>query len=153
MRGVTLVEILMVVIVLATVAGLAMPWFLGVMQSYRVRVAAWELAGDLRLARQRAVSLQQSHRICFTACASPVPGNYFLERQDPVLGWVLDVPRNDVPNGVGLTSNQPQVSYGTRGETGNGATITVTNNVTTYVVVAAQTGRVRVCKGTVCPSP
>ena len=80
-RGVTAIEIFVVLVVIGIMAGAATPWILGAIQTYRVRAAAWELAGDLRLARQKAVSLQRGHRICFAACGSPVPtGAYLLER-------------------------------------------------------------------------
>lgn len=149
-RGVTAIEIFVVLVVIAIMAGAATPWILGAIQTYRVRAAAWELAGDLRLARQKAVSLQRGHRICFAACGSPVPtGAYLLERQDPT-GWALDLTRNDVPNGVAVTSPANTLTYGTKGD-GSGGTITLTNNIGTYVVVAAPSGRVRVCKGTICP--
>lgn len=153
-RGFTGIEIFVVLVVIAIMAGAATPWILGAIQTYRVRAAAWELAGDLRLARQKAVSLQQSHRICFAACGSPVPtGAYLLERRDPTApppGWILDITRNDIPNGVAVTSPANTLTYGTKGD-GSGGTITLTNNIGTYVVVAAPSGRVRVCKGTICP--
>ncbi len=153
-RGFTGIEIFVVLVVIGIMAAAATPWILGAIQTYRVRAAAWELAGDLRLARQKAVSLQQSHRICFAACGSPVPtGAYLLERQDPTPPpprWVLDITRNDIPNGVAVTSPANTLTYGTKGD-GSGGTITLTNNIGTYVVVAAPSGRVRVCKGTICP--
>ena len=149
-RGFTGIEIFVVLVVIGIMAAAATPWILGAIQTYRVRAAAWELAGDLRLARQKAVSLQRGHRICFAACGSPVPtGAYLLERQDPT-GWALDLTRNDIPNGVAVTSPANTLTYGTKGD-GSGGTITLTNNIGTYVVVAAPSGRVRVCKGTICP--
>ncbi len=150
-RGVTLIEILIVVTLSVVVAGVAMPWFLGVIESYRLRVAAWELAGDLRLARQKAVTTQVRHRICLSNCAGPVPtGGYLLERQ--AAGWVLDVTRADLPDGVVITTNGPgdKITFDTKGDlwASVGATTTLTNETGTYKVVVASTGRVRVCKGT-----
>jgi Tfp pilus assembly protein FimT len=152
-RGVTLIEILIIVTLLVVVAGVAMPWFLGVIESYRLRVAAWELAGDLRLARQKAVTTQVRHRICLSNCASPVPiGGYLLERQ--AAGWVLDVTRADLPDGVVIATNGPgdKITFDTKGELSGtlGTTTALTNGTGTYEVKAASTGRVRVCKGT-CP--
>ncbi|MEE8282482.1 MAG: GspH/FimT family pseudopilin [candidate division NC10 bacterium] len=150
-------EILIVLVVVAVMTALAMPWILGNMESYRVRVAAWELAGDLRLARQRAVSLQQRHRICFAACGdgtiSPPTGGYLLERNDPTApppGWVLYLTRDDVPNGVSITDNAGgKFTFEAKGEV-NGGTTTLTNLAGSYQVKTLSTGRVRVCKGT-CP--
>jgi len=152
-RGVTLIEILIIVTLLVVVAGVAMPWFLGVIEAYRLRVAAWELAGDLRLARQKAVTTQVRHRICLLNCTSPVPiGGYLLERQ--AAGWVLDVTRADLPDGVVITTNGPgdKITFDTKGELSGtlGTTTTLTNGTGIYEVRVASTGRVRVCKGT-CP--
>ncbi len=156
-EGVTAMEILIVLVVVGIMTALAMPLILGNMESYRVRVAAWEMAGDLRLARQRAVSLQKSHRICLSTCGSPVPtGGYLLERQqipmDPT-SWVVDLVRTDIPNGVALTTTAPggKLTFGSKGEVwGASGTMTLTNVSGTYQVATATSGRVRVCKGT-CP--
>lgn len=149
-EGVTAMEILIVLVVVAIMTALAMPWILGSMQSYRVRVAAWEVAGDLRLARQKAVSLQQRHRICLSACGSPVPtGGYLLEREQAGT-WVVDLVRTDLPNGVGITDNAGgKFTFEAKGEV-NGGTTTLTNLAGSYQVKTLSTGRVRVCKGT-CP--
>jgi type IV fimbrial biogenesis protein FimT len=148
----TLMEMVMVVAVLAVMAGMAMPSLLGTIERFRLRAAAWELAGDLRLARQKAVSTQIQHRICFANCCSAVPaGGYLLERQDATVpcGWRLDVTRSDVPAGVTITSTANTVLYMTKGDA-FGSTITLTNDVGTYGVVASASGRVRACKGS-CP--
>jgi prepilin-type N-terminal cleavage/methylation domain-containing protein len=147
-KGMTVMEILMVLIVAAILAALATPWILGTIQSYRVRTAAWEVAGDLRLARQKAVSTQVRHRLCVANCDTPPPtGGYVLEREGTP--WTLDLVRDDFPNGVAITSSADKVTYGVRGEA-SAAAITLSNNIGTYQVVASPSGRVRVCKGS-CP--
>jgi Tfp pilus assembly protein FimT len=154
-KGISIIEILMVALALAVLAGMGLPSVFRTMEAYRLRGAAWNLAGDLRLARQKAVSLQQRHRVCFANCAGPVPtGGYLLERKaDPAVpdpgGWVLDLTRTDLPSGVNFTFTGDKVTYDTRGEA-FGSTITLTNSVGTYAVVASASGRVRACKGS-CP--
>lgn len=153
-RGVTLIEILIVVTIALVVAGVAMPWFLGTIEAYRLRVAVWEFVGDLRLARQKSVSTQVRHRICLFDCSTAVPGAaYILERQDSTdpTGWRLDVARTDLADGVVITTNGPQgkIEFGTKGEPFQtlGTTSRLTNGTGTYQVTVASTGRVRVCKG------
>ena len=63
-RGVSLMEILMVVVAVAVMAGMAMPSLLGTMERYRLRAAAWELAGDFRLARQKADQFVKIEEVC-----------------------------------------------------------------------------------------
>jgi prepilin-type N-terminal cleavage/methylation domain-containing protein len=147
-RGVTLIEILIVVTLSVVVAGVAMPSILGVIESYRLRVAAWELAGDLRLARQKAVTTQVQHRICLLNCTKPVPARgYLLERKVTDTDWALDVSRADLPDGVVITGDK--ITFDTKGELWGtlGTTTTLTNGTGTYEVKVASTGRVRVCKG------
>ncbi len=152
-EGVTAMEILIVLVVVGIMTALAMPLILGNMQSYRVRVAAWEMAGDLRLARQRAVSLQKRHRICLSTCGTLVPtGGYLLEREEAG-AWVVDLVRTDIPNGVDLTTTAPfgKLTFGSKGEVlGASGTMTLANVSGTYEVATATSGRVRVCKG-ICP--
>jgi prepilin-type N-terminal cleavage/methylation domain-containing protein len=149
-RGVTLIEILIVITIVVVAAGAAMPWLIGAFEAYRLRVAAWELAGDLRLARQKAVSTQARHRICFLSCNNPLPpGAYLLEREEAA-SWKLDVVRADLPQGVSISDNAGgKFTFEAKGEV-NGGTATLTNGIATYEVKIASTGRVRICKGT-CP--
>lgn len=153
--GFSLMEIFMVGVALVVLLGMVMPSVFRTLEAYRLRGAAWNLAGDLRLARQKAVSLQQRHRICFTDCTAPPPaGGYFLERKaDPTVpdpgGWALDLIRSDLPDGVTLTWTGNKVTYDPRGEA-FGSTVTVTNSAGTYQVVASSSGRVRACKVS-CP--
>lgn len=148
-RGITMMEVLITVALLSVISGLAAPWILSTLQAYRLRAAAWELAGDLRLARQKAVSLQQDHRICFSGCSTAVPqGGYLLERLDSVSGlWQMETSRDVLPDGATITSTAQRVIFNSKGETSNWATITLTNEVGTYQLTTAQTGRVQVCKG------
>jgi Tfp pilus assembly protein FimT len=152
-RGISIIEILMVALALAVMAGMGMPSVLRTLEATRLRATAWNLAGDLRLARQKAVSLQLDHRICFANCGAAVPvGGYLLQRKDsvgPPAVWFVDVRRGDLPDGVTLTWSADAVTYDPKGEA-SGSTITMTNNISTYAVVASPSGRVRACKVS-CP--
>jgi len=152
-RGISIIEILMVALALAVMAGMAMPSVFRTLEAYRVRAASWNLAGDLRLARQKAVSLQLDHRICFANCGAAVPaGGYVLQRKDsvgPPPVWFVDIRRGDLPDGLTLTWSSDAVTYDLKGEA-SGSTITLTNSAGTYAVVASPSGRVRACKVS-CP--
>lgn len=78
-------EILIAVAVILILAGIATPFLLGTLQGYRLRTAAWELAGNLRLARQRAVTAQQRTRLVASPSgAAQQPNTYVLEREGGV---------------------------------------------------------------------
>ncbi|MGH7351874.1 MAG: pilus assembly FimT family protein, partial [Candidatus Methylomirabilales bacterium] len=106
-RGASLMELFMVGVALVVLVGMAMPLVFRTLEAYRLRGAAWNLAGDLRLARQKAVSLQLDHRICFANCDAAVPaGGYLLQRKvsaGPPAVWFVDVRRADLPDGLTLT--------------------------------------------------
>ena len=146
-------ELFMVGVALVVLMGMVMPSFFRTLEAYRLRGAAWNLAGDLRLARQKAVSLQLDHRICFANCDAPIPaGGYLLQRKvsaGPPAVWFVDVRRADLPDGLTLTWSADAVRYDLKGEA-SGSTITLTNSAGTYGVVASPSGRVRACKGS-CP--
>ncbi len=151
-RGASLMELFMVGVALVVLLGMVMPSVYRTLEAYRLRGAAWNLAGDLRLARQKAVSLQVDHRICFANCDAAVPaGGYLLQRKDPgpPIVWSVDVRRGDLPDGLTLTWSADAARYDLKGEA-SGSTITMTNSAGTYAVVASPSGRVRACKVS-CP--
>jgi Tfp pilus assembly protein FimT len=152
-QGITVMEILIVLVVAAILAAAATPLILRTIESYRVRSAAWEVAGDLRLARQRAVSTQVRHRFCISNCGSPVPtGGYLVEREGTP--WTADLVRADLPNGVALlptTLTDGKLTFEAKGGvSGAAGCIDVTNGTGGYKVATATSGRVRVDKGA-CP--
>ena len=152
-KGFSLMELFMVGVALVVLVGMVMPSVFRTLEAYRLRGAAWNLAGDLRLARQKAVSLQLDHRVCFANCVEAVPaGGYLLERKvtaGPPAVWFVDVRRADLPDGLTLTSEADKVTYDLKGEA-SGSRVTFTNSAGTYEVVASSSGRVRACK-VACP--
>ncbi|MBF8261186.1 MAG: GspH protein, partial [candidate division NC10 bacterium] len=72
-RAFTLGELLVAVGLIAVLSAISLPMLTGTIEGYRLRSAAWQLAGDLRLARQKAVSTNRRRRICFNACVAAVP--------------------------------------------------------------------------------
>jgi Tfp pilus assembly protein FimT len=149
-RGVTALELVTIVVVCVILGAIAVPGMSPVVLSYRLRGAAWQVAGDLRLARQRAVTVRRPFRVCVSSCAINVPaGAYSVERNDGTPGsasWVSEhgaVTR--LPANVTISLNQT-VAFNVTGQT-SGGTFTVTNLMGTYLVVVNSTGRVVVCKG------
>jgi Tfp pilus assembly protein FimT len=151
---VTLVELITLVVVLVILAAIAIPTITPIVLRSRLRGAAWQVAGDLRLARQRAVTIKKRFRVCVTSCdITAPPGSYSVERDDgPAGGPAVWVNENGVvtrvPADVTLTAaaNPTFTVTGTAG----GGTMTLSNLLGTYSVVVAQSGRVKVCEGS-CP--
>jgi len=153
-RGVTIVELITIGAVMAILAAFAIPGFSPVLLHYRVRGAAWQVAGDLRLARQRAVTLKQRFRVCATNCEVAVSaGSYSIERDQGTPSsplWVSDTGvATRLPRDVTVSTTGTPV-FSANGMA-SGGTFTLSNVMGTYQVAVASTGRVRVCEGTCAP--
>jgi Tfp pilus assembly protein FimT len=152
-RGVTVVELITLVALLVVLAALAIPTISPIVLRYRVRGAAWQVAGDLRLARQRAVTIKKRFRFCVADCAIAVPpGGYSVEREDGATGsgtWVNEHGvANRLPPDVTIAANA--VPTFTLTGTAASGTVTLSNLLGAYQVVVAPSGRVQVCEGA-CP--
>ena len=147
-RGVTAVELIILVCLLVILAAIAIPGMSPVVLSGRLRGAAWQLVGDLRLARQMAVTTQKRHRICLSNCTLTVAsGCYSFEREEGA-NWVsaaggaaTQLPL-DVTVSVNTTGNK--LTFDEKGMA-NPGTFTLQNLSGTYNVIIGVTGRVRVC--------
>jgi Tfp pilus assembly protein FimT len=149
----TAVELLTLVVLLVILAAFAIPSISPVVLRQRLSGAAWQLGGDLRLARQRAVTERKRFRVCLTSCAISVPaGSYSIEREDGT--WVSDTGAPvRLPQDVTLCSTGT-ATFSTSGMSVPGSTFTLRNILGIYQITVASTGRVQVCKGTcstLCP--
>lgn len=107
-HGFTLIELMVAVAVLAVIVMLAAPSFQGLLQSQRMRSAAYDLVADLTLARSEALKRGQiANPITLTAATG---------------GWSA---------GWKLTSGTEVIS--TRGTVGTGVTVTASDGSGTAV--------------------
>lgn len=149
-RGVTAVELITIVFLMVILGAIAIPLFTPVILNYRLRGAAWQLTGDLRLARQRAVTLRKRFRVCVTGCQITVPaGAYTIERDDGTVAspnWVSDTGAV-VRLATSVTISTTATATFSINGIASGGTYTVSNLAGTYQVAVTSTGRVQVCKG------
>lgn len=159
-RGLTVMELLIATAILVLLTGISVPFVSSAVEAYRLRGAAWQLAGDLRLARQRAVSTQQRYRLCFTDCVTSVaPNTYVFERDNGVAGSPAWVAESQMPlahpQGVSVdatrtSGNRGSVVFDVKGDADAFGTLTVANSAGIYQIKTDRMGRVVVCKGK-CP--
>jgi Tfp pilus assembly protein FimT len=146
-------ELLTVTIALLILASIGIPRMSPVVQQFRLKGAAWQLAGDLRLARQRSVTTQKRFRLCVTNCAISVPTDTYSVEWDQGSvaspSWRSDTGvAAKLPLDVALSASAT-VTFVPSGMA-SGSTITLTNLIGTYQVKVGSTGQVTVCQGT-CP--
>lgn len=99
-RGLTALEILITLAILAVLTLIATPSLLSAYQRYRLHQAAWQVAGDLRLARQKAVTTQRSYRLTYIVDGAPAnPNTYVIERLEGAV-WIQESPQ--APGRFGL---------------------------------------------------
>lgn len=152
--GFTAVELVTVAALVLIMAAIAVPTIGPLVLRSRLRGAAWQVAGDLRLARQRAVTMKQRFQFCLSGCAVPVTaGSYSLEREQGALGSGNWVNENGVatrlPPEVTVTANATP-RFAITGNAAPATTVTLSNFAGVYRVVIASSGRVQVCEGA-CP--
>lgn len=161
-RGATALEIIILLVLILILAAIAVPSVSPVVQQLRLRGAAWQVAGDLRLARQRSVTLKQRFRICVAATPSIPNSTCQVNTALPTYSFDRNTGTANVPVWVsetGVVRRLPQdVTIRTTAtpvfsETGNtapAASFTLANLIGSYEVTVGATGRVLVCQGA-CP--
>lgn len=128
----------------------AVPWLAGLSQAYQLRTAAWQLAGQLRLTRQKAISSLRRHRLVFTgAGAMPRAPAYRVERLEGRV-WVAErgAPPTELPRvelDVASAFRGDGVTFDERGRVAAGGSIRVRNAAGTYAIRVDPRGRVGVC--------
>ena len=152
-RGVTFIELIILTFALVILASISVPRMGPVVQGFRLRGAAWQLGGDLRLARQRALTSQQRFRICVSSCVILVnAGQYSLERDNGTPSnpkWISETgAATRLPPDVTISASAT-ATFSSNGMA-SGSTYTLTNLMGQYEVKVASTGQVTVCKGS-CP--
>jgi prepilin-type N-terminal cleavage/methylation domain-containing protein len=147
-RAFTLVELLITVGLIAVLSAVSLPTLVQSIQGYQVRSAAWQVAGDLRLARQQAVSTTRRHRLCFSNCGGPVPADGYLIQREQGSEWEMHSAVPPQSKGIRLTSNAT-ITFAETGEAAGG-TITLESGTRSFQVRTHFTGKVTVCKGS-CP--
>ena len=144
----TFPELLIAVGLVGVVSAVSLPLMTGALAGYRVRTAAWQVAGDLRTARQKAVSANRRHRVCFNHCGGPVPADGYLIQREEGAKWEIDATVQPSATGVQMTSNAT-ITFAESGEAAAG-TVTLSSGLRNFQVRTHFTGKVTVCNGS-CP--
>lgn len=135
-RGLTVIELIIVVALIAIVLTIAIPGFRDILERRRLEGAANELAIDLQYARTEAVSRQAN--VSLTTAAD---GLSYTITGIPLAKTVA------LPAGVTVTANVARTYEGFRGTAGGDATIDIAsaNTAGQLRITSNFMGRVQMC--------
>jgi prepilin-type N-terminal cleavage/methylation domain-containing protein len=140
-KGVTLLELIIVMVIIAIGATLLVPGIGAWMPIYRLRGATRDVVSTMRTAQMKAVSINTDYRVRF-----PDATSYILEYQTTA-GWVSEGTQQTLPKGIQFSDFPPgnnfQFNPNSTASTG-GLTLTNTKGSTRRITLTTATGRIRV---------
>jgi len=148
-RGVTLVELIVVMVIIAIGAVLIAPNIGGFLPNYRLRSGAREIVSTMRLAQMKAISTNQGHGVAFGANSFQV----FYRDTGGVLQ--ADGVSVSLPKGVELIdntfplvtvggSNKPFAEFNPNSTSSAGAVNVKGKKGSKRITVASATGRIKI---------
>jgi type IV fimbrial biogenesis protein FimT len=145
-KGVTLIELIVVLVIIAIAAALAVPSIAAWLPNYRLRTATRDIVSTMRTAQMKAVSTNLEHRVQFNAEG----GSYIVQRQTTagVDVWVDDGVSQTIPSGIrfheiNLANNRVTFNPNSTSTSGNVA-LRNKRDTEKRIVLFAATGRIRV---------
>jgi prepilin-type N-terminal cleavage/methylation domain-containing protein len=143
-KGVTLLELIIVMVIIAIGAVLIAPNIGAWIPNYRLRGATRDIVSTMRTAQMKAVSTNMDHRVTFTIGN---PSSYILQRNSG--GWIDEGARQTLPTGVGVAVTTLNFEFNPNSTaTGGNATLTIQRGgqvmAQRSIIVSAATGRIRI---------
>jgi Tfp pilus assembly protein FimT len=149
-RGVTLVEMVVIIAILVVVAAISVPFLGSALRDARTRGAAEQVQEALRTARQYAIATTAVYRVILqptnvqVTCTDGTPaGNVCAPNRPPD----INEPLVNAAEGATLSASPSEIRFNNMGATTTGAaTVDVTNaGGEQWQVVVNVAGRVRAC--------
>jgi Tfp pilus assembly protein FimT len=116
--------------------GTAIPRMPAMLGSFALQNTTFEIANDLRLARERAVATNGKGRIVFAS------DTYQLRRETSPGNYVDDGAVRSLPSNTSVTSAPVDPTFDSRGLVAAPYTITVANGYSTKTITVTAIGRV-----------
>jgi prepilin-type N-terminal cleavage/methylation domain-containing protein len=142
-RGVTLVELIVVVVIIAIAAAFLVPSIGTWLPRYRLRGAARDIASTLRIAQVKAVSANTQYQVAFNSGAS----SYILQKNTGGI-WVNEGVTQTLPSGIQISNiNFPgnNATFNTDSSASAGSmTLTNPKGAIKTISLTAATGRIQI---------
>ena len=101
-KGVTLIELVIVLVIIAILAVLMVPNIGAWLPNYRLRSATRDVVSTLRMAQAKAVSNNTQYRVNFNAAEIGAANSYLLQHKTGGL-WVSDGALQTLPTGISMS--------------------------------------------------
>lgn len=141
-KGVTLIELIVVMVIIAIGAVLMAPGIGAWLPNYRLRSATRDIVSTMRTAQMKAVSTNMEYRVFFDSGVK----TYTLQRNSG--GWQADGAAQALPSGIGFSAinfggNNAQFNSNS---TASGGSIILINNKGTSktITLTTSTGRIKI---------
>jgi prepilin-type N-terminal cleavage/methylation domain-containing protein len=143
-KGVTILEIIIVMVIIAIAAALTIPNIGAWIPTYRLRTATRDIVSLMRSAQMRAISENVEYRVRFVAA----DGSFVLQRRTTTGVWMDEGVAQRVPSGirfheVNLPNNCAEFNPNATSSAGNVILRNRKENQKRIVVFSA-TGRIRI---------
>ncbi len=139
-HGFTVIELIVVLAVALIVMGVALPNMISWLPNYRLSSGARQVAGDLQLARMKAISQNTKYRLNFGVLPST---SYTFEKDDG--GFATESGPFSLPDGITVTVVSATSEFQARGTVDAASVITLQNiNSLTKQVQISIVGRVAI---------
>jgi prepilin-type N-terminal cleavage/methylation domain-containing protein len=97
-KGVTLIELIVVMVIIAIGATLFVPNIGGFLPRYRLRSGARNIVSTMRTAQMKAVSTNMTYRVSFTKTT------YILQYENPAGTWNNEGSTQTLPTGITISA-------------------------------------------------
>ncbi len=145
-KGVTLLELLIVMVIIAIAAGFIVPNIGAWLPNYRLRGTARDIVSTMRTAQMKAISTNLQYRINLNP-ADVGANSYRLERNTGGI-WINEAPTQPLPTGVTIVGNTlpSQRAEFNQNSTSSSGSITLQNSKGTQrrLTLTPSTGRVTI---------
>ncbi len=148
-KGVTLIELIIVMVIIAIGALLISPNFGRWVSHYRLRTATRDIVSMLRVAQMKAVSNNIQYRVNFDSAELGVANSYVLEYQTTAGGgWVKDgviqgLPSAIIYNGITFQANHAEFNPNSSSSSGS-VTVKAGAGTSFKKITLASTGRITI---------
>ncbi|GAA3708701.1 GspH/FimT family pseudopilin [Oceanisphaera sediminis] len=142
--GLTLIELLIGLVVMAVLLVIAVPSFQTLRQQYTVRSAGMAIYADLQLARSEAIKRNKDITVCFSGSES-VNWEYQIKNSTDCSGSVIEEIKASHYPSVSLKFPYAELTFRPRRNTLSPGSIIASNGTQHMSIITSNYGRIRTC--------